>query len=320
MSPSPYCAGLLTPFRVPEAEERNATLLGPRTLGIEVTETELAERCGLGNIDPQHGFGGGQGRSAIEAATSWPLPPAGARMVTVRPDADAFGAMALLGLRAADAAIDRSVRARIALVARCDSFAHGDWASWMADRGPLPRPAAPADMTLAPPDYAAMNALAMSSALEPDDKVATFADWLVAGRIPLMAEHARDVMYSDAASAWNDGKVEVECLSPGAPVAVVTSAAPGALWLGYRLAPVVIALSRSSGARKVTIAQFSDDWLDLAVAAADLNRREPGWGGSATILGSPQGVGSTLPRAVIVAFVLAHLRPSATCSSWMIGD
>ena len=38
-----------------QAQAANAPWLGPDTLGIEVTEPELAGQCGLGNIDPQHG-------------------------------------------------------------------------------------------------------------------------------------------------------------------------------------------------------------------------------------------------------------------------
>ena len=48
-----YTYGLLDP-RAGVAGE-NLPLLGAATLGIEVTVPELARRCGLGNIDPQHG-------------------------------------------------------------------------------------------------------------------------------------------------------------------------------------------------------------------------------------------------------------------------
>ena len=46
--------GILDPRKTSEAQANNNTLLGEKTLGIEVTIPELAVRCKLGNIDPQH--------------------------------------------------------------------------------------------------------------------------------------------------------------------------------------------------------------------------------------------------------------------------
>lgn len=80
-----------------EATKHNDYWLGPMTLGIEVTQEVLAKRCGLGNIDPQHGKGSHS--SAAEAALTWPLPPNDARLVTVRNDKDAVTAIAILALR-----------------------------------------------------------------------------------------------------------------------------------------------------------------------------------------------------------------------------
>ncbi|MFZ2049211.1 MAG: hypothetical protein WAV25_02875 [Minisyncoccia bacterium] len=82
-----------------EAEANNEELLGPQTLGIEVTHNGLAKRCGLGNIDPQHGKHSRSSSSAIEEALTWPQPPDGSRLVTIRLDKDAIGAMAVLIIR-----------------------------------------------------------------------------------------------------------------------------------------------------------------------------------------------------------------------------
>ena len=93
-----YTCGLFDPG-AGAGGDGNVRLLGPMTLGVEVTVPELARRCGLGNIDPQHGGGVGAGTAdtaAIEACLTVTPPPAGATLVTVRPDLDAFGAMALL--------------------------------------------------------------------------------------------------------------------------------------------------------------------------------------------------------------------------------
>ncbi len=80
-----------------DAERHNQSSTGPNTLGIEVTRPSLAERCGLGNIDPQHGSESKS--SAIEEALTFPLPRDGACLATIRLDKDAVGAMAVLKLR-----------------------------------------------------------------------------------------------------------------------------------------------------------------------------------------------------------------------------
>ena len=107
------------------------TLSGPaaaRTLGIEVTDPVLADACGLGNIDPQHGNRPGPlVPAAIEACLDVALPPDGARLVTIRADADAIGAIALLQLRAQGARPDEPMRARIAGIAAADRHDRGRW-------------------------------------------------------------------------------------------------------------------------------------------------------------------------------------------------
>jgi len=93
-----YDVGLLI-TNVLEAEENNESLFGPLTLGIEVTHNGFSRQCGLGNIDPQHGVNSRSTSSAIEEALTWPLPPDGSRLVTIRLDKDALGAMAVLCIR-----------------------------------------------------------------------------------------------------------------------------------------------------------------------------------------------------------------------------
>lgn len=95
-----YEYGLLKLSTSKEVERQNDYWLGPDTLGIEVTSPILALRCGLGNIDPQHKIGGDS--SAIEVAFSHKcMPPKeGSKLVTIRPDKDSIGAMAVLTLKA----------------------------------------------------------------------------------------------------------------------------------------------------------------------------------------------------------------------------
>ncbi|KKU79746.1 MAG: hypothetical protein UY04_C0003G0028 [Parcubacteria group bacterium GW2011_GWA2_47_7] len=59
----------------------------------------LAKRLKWGNEDPQHGKEGRRS-SAIQQSLYCPLPPKGARLVTIRPDQDSFGAFAIMEERA----------------------------------------------------------------------------------------------------------------------------------------------------------------------------------------------------------------------------
>ncbi len=74
-----------------------APWLGPNTLGIEMTRSEFAKLCGIGNINDQHTEKGGP--AAITASLTHPLPLNGAILGTNREDKDSLGAMAILILR-----------------------------------------------------------------------------------------------------------------------------------------------------------------------------------------------------------------------------
>ena len=134
-----------------------ARLAAVPAMGIEVTIPELADACSLGNIDPQHGHDRGallapgafpmgyvrEGRmAAIDVACGCPLPPGGSALVTVRPDLDSVGAMAVVLLRAlgivdfsAPSPIASAVWARVCDISSADSYRPGAWAP-----RPLPTP------------------------------------------------------------------------------------------------------------------------------------------------------------------------------------
>lgn len=111
-----YRYGILRSDVSVKAEAHNNSLLGKHTLGIEIAIPEFAARCGLGNINLQHSKSPHSSCSAIEEALTAPLPPKGSRLVTIRPDKDSFGAMAVLTLRAENRNIDRELVIWIGLV------------------------------------------------------------------------------------------------------------------------------------------------------------------------------------------------------------
>ena len=63
--------------------------------------------------------------------------------------------------------------------------------------------------------------------------------------------------------------------------------------------------------RKLTIAQYDPSYLDMDRLAQDLNMLEPGWGGSATLLGSPQGASSALSLDACLFATLRRWRTTA---------
>ncbi|MFZ1459033.1 MAG: hypothetical protein WAT17_04090, partial [Candidatus Saccharimonadales bacterium] len=104
----------------PQARKAELAILAATpSFGLEVTVPELAEACSLGNVDPQH-LGGDSTTAAIEVAVTCPLPPEGARLVTVRADADSVGSMAVLAMRTDAEAITGEVMGRVQQIAAAD--------------------------------------------------------------------------------------------------------------------------------------------------------------------------------------------------------
>lgn len=268
----------------PDARESAVAQCGPSTLGIEVTVPELAAACGLGNIDPQHS-GGQTNVAACQAALTAPIPPAGASLATVRADADSILAMAVLTARASGLPIDTGLVNR---VGAADSAPDGPWRR---------------DYT--PPDeFAACNAVAMDHRRPLDERVSLLVDVLT-GKAALPPTQPAD--YSAVrVSVGADGRYAV-ALADG-------PAGRGAIAAGYRVAPVVIATNETFSVgglpphRKHTVARWNAghpmDWDGMLT---ELRKVEPGWGGSSSICGSPQGVASALTTEQVVEIVERHL-------------
>jgi hypothetical protein len=279
------------------------------TLGVEVTARHLAEACDLGNIDPQH-LGGDASTASIEAAMTWDLPPEGATLATVRADADSLGAMAVLTLRAKGLPIDP---ARVQVIADADKEASGPW--------PGPRPA-PAPEDLVGPATPVMHLAADYARLLPD-RVEQLACWLMDADAD--ADHSCDEEIGEyGARALDEAREALAGLQVDmhGPVAVVVGSHRLAFALGYRHAPVVVATNpafRFSGGEphvKHTVARWNSatlpgmDWNGMV---GRLNAADPAvtetarWGGSTSIVGSPQGISSGLTTEDVADIVAAHL-------------
>lgn len=293
-----YLYVILRPMRSPGARNHNYGLLGERTLGIEVTESALAAGCGLGNIDPQHDPFTRAACSAAAAALHCPLPPAGSTLATLRPDLDAIGAMAILALRQRLGEVPPAARARALRIDRHDRFVRGPWPG---------RRALPADARDAAHLLGSDTELAslIEDGLPLGAQVECMAEWLVNGTLPQGSAEKAPGRGGALAEALRRGPGLLPWLAvsdaAGGRVSIVEGSARDGLAAGYCLAPVVIARNPCfiglGGERprvKLTIAQYREGYADFGRLRDILARREAGWGGSTTLLGSPQGCSCAL--------------------------
>lgn len=337
----------------------------------------LATACQRGNIDPQH-TGGDASRCAIEEAVTAPLPPAGTVLVTVRPDADALGAMTVLSLRAEGQEIEGDLADRVAQIAQADKEATGPW--------PGPRPIGAPEDLITP--VSAVSAVCMDHRLSMEYRLSIIRSWLLDGEFDGQEEVTARLL-QEAQDAL--GSLDVRVVNG---IAVVTGSHRLAMTIGYRFAPVVVAtnprfswrggephvkhtiarwnssqpmgweemvdaLNDTDPVSRVTSAMLRDhraeikEWalaairqaaqevLDAAEEREELEAQaeagafgldlvpsqdkdvpeglaerlveqmpamnRPTWGGSSSIVGSPQGRGSKLTTEQVVEIVLKHI-------------
>ena len=139
--------------------------------------------------------------------------------------------------------------------------------------------------------------------------------WLLTGEEPEQYRSNVERERLDMIAALESGAIKAKARFDGR-IAVVESTHRAATTVGYALAPVVIALNpafRLGGGephRKFTICSFEERFVNIKAALAELSALEPGWGGSPTIGGSPQGVSSKLTPNTVEEVIDRHLRRS----------
>ena len=294
-------------------------------LGIEMTDPEIAGLCGLGNIDPQHGPSSTPtSPAAIEACLDEPVPPSGTRLLTVRPDVDSVGGMAvfLLRSRGFEPGVAREMRERIIRVAESDRFARGPW--------PGPRELhVTIDEILADGDGPDLTAMKLCvSDRNPEislaRKVEDMANWLQSGRVPEIYHNQAYRSASPLLKSIANKKTVFATHHDGAIASVISNSSI-ALRHAYRLAPVVAALNPNfrfaSGerGRKFTIARWDETHADLDIVAKHLAQLEEGWGGQPGIKGSPQRHPSRLDLEQVIE-CLSYGLPNAPVQDIPVSD
>lgn len=261
-------------------------------LGLEVTLPQYAARCDLGNLDHHGPEDTELSPSACEQAIDFPLPPEGAKLITVRCDADSVTAMAVFAARFDGLSIDLDLVRKVGEMDRL-----GPRSGKRDDRVvAIARKAADFKVSLA--DRVAWVVSVLEGTHDPDE-----VRDLVA---------AREKEF-DAARAASQVRLEAD-----GRIAVVVSSHRFATPLGYELAPVVVAQNPvmpvdfrdpSKGTHvKYTVCRYdSHVKCDVAGALAELGKLEPGWGGRGDIGGSPQGISSRLSLDEVVEVIKKHL-------------
>lgn len=271
---------------------------GKKVYGIEVTIPALAAKCDLGNLDPQH-TGGDHTRAAIEDAVSVELPPEDARLVTVRADLDALGSMAIFNIRHVSE-LTPEILEKVKKVAEMDTFSKGGWP------GEKELPTKENPWPEGQSELMPLIALSSDFKVSVADRVKKIQSWLEENAVP--AEYVERLAKErlDLAGALERGEIKVDAEDG---IAKVETTHRAGMDIGYRKAPIVIALNpkfQLAGGephKKYTIAQFAAGYADLKSALEELKAKEEGWGGSPTIIGSPQGVSSKLSMEEVFEIV-----------------
>lgn len=308
-----YQYGLIDPRPIPDAKAGNDKLFeNPHgVLGIEVTIPAYASKCTLGNIDPQH-TDGNIDLAAIELAQTCDVPPSDATMVTVRADLDALGSMALLKYRANGGEITPEMSARIEAIATTDKFARGGWpgkSELPNKENPWPTSGgASENRTLAP-----IAARIMDFKVPVADRVKSMEGYLIKGTEPTGYKEKVEAERAEMIEALEKGAIKIDVMA-GGKVAYVESSHRSGTSLGYSQAPIVVAFNPifkqgpGDAYKKYTVCQYDDTWVNLVAVKNELAQLEEGWGGSPTIIGSPQGKSSEIPRDKIIEIVAKHLK------------
>ena len=298
---------LRDPEQFPDATEHNDAIFNGNTVwGVEVTNPEFAERCAV-NIDPQH-IGRDHTTAAIEEAITVPLPTENVVFITVRPDLDSIGGMAVLMMRTGNELLDGEVMERIKLIADVDKFSNGPY--------PGPKPAPTEDNMWDNENrekVAAINAEITDITVPLEKRVAAMTAWLRTGaeseEYRVRAVKERMDMIHD----FSNGNITHETRS-GGKITVVETTHADATSIGYWFAPVVVIRNPAhpvDGGEtqiKYTICTWNDTFADIRGALDELNEIEPGWGGQQNIGGSPEIGDSELTVDRVAGVVEKYLK------------
>ena len=288
-------------IKLKELKEKGFTLVG-----LEMTVPSLAELCDR-NIDPQHTEGKADQSCVKEVAEKAPELLGWFKkqdldkivFVTNRVDVDAIGAYVLADryLKGEKVAFNENVAA----IDAHDTHLGDKW------EGPKPIEQAfdPESKTGA---LAASIKVFMVTPKNIED-VKTFID---TGNVDETIMDGYKKSQQGIINKVKSGDIKAEVVGG---IAYVETTLPCATNVGYSFAPVVVATNPAmrnpdgTTYRKVSVCQHETGYVDLGAVKNELAKKEAGWGGSPTFIGSPQGQNCKIELHEIKKLLYAGLTP-----------
>lgn len=262
-------------------------------IGIEVTDIEIDQYCSI-SIDPQHStFNTDNKITAIEyifnhidyildiLKTSKKV-----CMLTVKPDSDSLGAMALLTLFLKDSfKLDGDMILRLKAIAKSDRHGRINWKNKKEDYFQFEN----YNIYGLP---CGLSYMTSDKTLSCQQKVDRIIEYLLTGEFKDIEKY-NGIVNKNFRKASKSIKINI--IVPD-KLCIVESKYRGAVAFGYRYTPCVIAKNKyytfgnddtKIFGKKMTIAQYENKYMDMITLLSQINELEPGWGGSAEIIGSP---------------------------------
>lgn len=276
-------------------------------IGVEVTYPKLRQYLHF-NIDPQHDSSEHK-ISAIEKILELKDELLSLKknfdkicLLTIKPDSDSIGSFSLLNLIFNNQFIPtHDLIVNIKRIGSYDQHGRSNWKEHVKPIFSLP----PGLLTMIA-DYQ----------LNLSDKVLNVKDFLLTGKFNTFKYYS-DIAYKK--NKISNTKTNIDIIIPQ-KLAYVESSYRGAVSKGYKYCPVIIAKnphyifglnnSKITGT-KFTIAQYNETYIDLNKILNHILKLETGWGGSNTIIGSPQDKPSFLMEDDLITILRKHAYPTS---------
>lgn len=318
------------------SSEISAENLQDDTLYIGVENTQNPQLMGV-NFDPQHGENPANVSClkyiVFDMYTAKQLiflmadEKEKVVLVTTRLDLDSVLSMGVLTDVLLNAGVDYTppeALERVNQVDTSDCFIKGKWQPGFLDKSPVHNV-----------QLAAIASFISDRNVSLEEKVKTAFTWLLTGQEPEGYREKYEKDCEEIIFHLENGKTVVTLvlrdendeevwwklpvnnsddtvLKDGKGFAIVKSTLRAATSVGYDRAPVVMCYNPKFQGNnwvglKYTIAQCEPGWIDLVGLKTELLKLEEGWGGSSTILGSPQTAPSSLDVATLTKLVRKYM-------------
>lgn len=282
-------------------------------IGIEIFDPDISQNCHL-NFDPQHSSSNYK-TTALESIFNLKsnLKDIAKNfdnllLITIKSDLDSISSMSLITMVLKDIfELNGDLILRLKALSMSDK--HGIEDDWFPGTKH-------ADFNI--PEYTkyglpvSLVVLIGDINLNINYKVKTMIDFLLTGQFK-DDEKYKKINAAKKLNVRNNTTLDI--IIPNKLV-YVESTFRGAIGYGYRNAPVVIAKNTkySFGKKsnrilgtKYTIAQYKEKYIDLESIKNEINKIEPGWGGSIVIIGSPQTNPSNLNKNQLIDLVKKYV-------------